>query len=238
MAVAFDAVGPSSAGASSTSSTTLSWTHTNVGSGVALFVAIGVGINPDTGVSVTVNLDPAGANTTITSLGPLVHSNAGTSGFVALFGLPNTSSGAHTITATVTGGTPSSMEGGSLSYTGADTAAPFGAQVGATGNTGTSPVTVPTSSGSMVAGSAVCAASITGMSASTSRWITNVNTTTNAGNQGGGDNAAVGSLTTVTWTHATDWWGAAAVEVLAPTGPPPEGTQNSSGMNLMGKAYY
>lgn len=210
--VAFDAVGPSSAGASSSAATTVSWTHTVVGTGSALLVAIGVGANPDTGFTVSVRMDPAGANTAMTSLGSLIHSNNATSGFIALFGLPNVSSGAHVVTGTAAGGTPATLEGGSLSYTGAHPTAAFGSQFSGFGNTNAPTVTVTGSaSSSRVAGSAVSAANFSAMPSGTSRWIVNTAGTTNAKSQAGGD-AASGALT---WTTSTDWWAAAAVEILA-----------------------
>lgn len=239
MAVAFDAVGPSSAGAASTASTTLSWTHTNVGSSCALFVAVAVGVLPDAGFAVTVALDPAGPNTPFVALGAIVHSNASNGGFVALFGLPNSSAGAHTITATVTGGTPGTMEGGSVSYTGAHTVTAFSAQQSATGSSAAPSITFTGSTAeNMVAGSVAVGGAVSSMSAGTSRWIRNVNSNSGAGNQGGGDIAAGGSVV-LTWSTAADWWAVAAVEILAaPAGPPPEGPHNSDGMHLMGKSYY
>lgn len=221
MAVAFDAVGPSAAGASSTASTTLSWTHTNVGSGVALFVAIAVGQSPDGGFSVTAKLDPAGANTTIPSLGAIVHSNASTSGFVALFGLPNVSTGAHTITATVAGGTPNCISGGSISYTGADTTTAFSAQQSATGAATPATLTFTGStSGNMVSGAVAVGQPTTDITSGTERWDVDVNSDSAAGNSAGGTIAAGGSVS-LTWT-VTDWWAVAAVEVLVAGAAGPE----------------
>jgi hypothetical protein len=73
VAVAFDAVGPSSAGAGATTGTTLTWTHTAVGSGVALVIAVGVGCSTsDAGFSISgVTVDGVAA----TSLSSIVHAN-------------------------------------------------------------------------------------------------------------------------------------------------------------------
>src|SRR5213075_522280 len=185
MAVAFDAVGPSSAGASSIASTTLSWTHTYVGSGVALFVAVAVGGNPDTGMTTTVKLDP---------------------------------SGAHTITATTSGGTPSSTEGGSLSYTGADTTNAFSAQQSSVGAATPASLTFTGSTaGNMVAGAVTTGSGVTSMTAGTSRWLDNADFGSAAGCEAGGDIAGGGSVT-ITWSITSDWWAVAAVEVLAVSG--------------------
>lgn len=219
MAVAFDAVGPSSSGAKSTGSATLSYTHTNVASGVALWVAAAVGIPNDAGVSATAKLDPSGANTTIPTLGSAIHSGGGTAGFVQLFGLPNVSSGAHTVAITVAGGTPDSINGGSISYTGAHTTTAFGTQQSFTQQGTSAPGITFTgsTSGNRVAAGLAFGASITSVTAGTSRWISNDNINSAAGNGAGADIAAGGSVT-ITWSAASDWCGVAAVEILAAAG--------------------
>lgn len=113
MAVAFDAVGPSSAGASSTGSATLSWTHTNVASGVDVLAGVAVDSPADTGLTATCTI----GGTSATSLGK-VESGAQTTGYLQVWRRTGVGSGAQTITVTVTGGTPGDMEGGSLSFTG------------------------------------------------------------------------------------------------------------------------
>jgi hypothetical protein len=227
MAVAFDAVGPSSAGAVVVSpATTISWTHTNVGADVALLVAVVVGASVDSGRSVSVKLDPAGANTDIPSLGAAIHSNGGTAGFVALFGLPGVSDGAHTVEATLAGGSAESMEAGSVSYTGADGTTAFGTQQSATG-TGTGPTITFTGStaGNMVGGGLANGLAIDSAFTGTSRWIRNDNINSAAGNGAQADIAAGGSVV-LTWQVNSDWYGIAAVEVLAaPASPLEEGPQ-------------
>lgn len=220
MAVAFDAVGPSSSGVQSSGSTTVSWTHTNVGSGVALFVAIAVDASPDT-MTVSCKLDPAGANTTIPSLGSIRHSNDSTAGYLALFGLPNVSSGAHTITGTASAA-PSNMEGGSLSFTGADTTTPFSAiQSGASAGNSTTPSLTFTGStfGNMVAGAVADGNVISSITSGTSRWIMNGSGLAAAGHQAGATIDGGGSVT-LSWTATADWWAVQAVEVLVPTVTP------------------
>jgi hypothetical protein len=219
VAVAFDAVGPSSSGALSQASTTLSWTHTNVASGVALFVAVSVDKASDAGLSVSVALDPSGANTPFTSLGSIIHSNGATAGFIALFGLATVSSGAHTITATCAGGTPGSMHGGSLSYTGAgaSVATAFSTQQSATGNGTASSVTFTGStSGNMVAAGLCCGSASITSTAGTSRWRVNTNSAATGGaGFGAGSDIAAGGSVTLSWSQTLDFWAVAAVEVLA-----------------------
>lgn len=238
MVVAFDAVGPSASGAASSSSAVLSWTHTNVADGVALVVAVAVGESPDTGLSVSVKLDPAGANTTIPSLGSLIHSGTGGNGFIALFGLPNVSSGAHTITATASASVLS-MEGGSVSYTGADPSVAFSAQQSFTQLDTTTPSITFTGStpNNRVVAALAHGLAITSATAGTSRWIRNANSSSAAGNAAMADIVAGGSVI-IRWSASSDWCGIAAVEVLASTGPPVDSPQNSDAMNLMGKSYY
>jgi hypothetical protein len=216
VAVAFDTVGPSASGASSTSSTTLSWNHTT-GSGVALVVWVAVGKSPDTGISISsVKLDPSGANTTIPSLAAAVHPGASTDGFGQLFGLANVSSGAHTITVTVTGGTPVSIEGGSVSYSGADTSSPFGNVQSTTAGSGNPTITYTGSTaGNMVAAGVANGSPVNSVSAGTSRWINNASSSTGAGCAGQADIAAGGSVT-ITWSTTSDESAVAAVEVKVP----------------------
>lgn len=81
VAVAFDAVGPSSAGANASSSTTLSWTHA-VGTGPALVVAgIQCDASPDGGVTLAVTC----GGTSMTSLGRVETTLSSGSGFLQVF---------------------------------------------------------------------------------------------------------------------------------------------------------
>jgi hypothetical protein len=222
MAVAFDAVGPSSAGATSAASAVLSWTHTNVGDGVALVVAVAVGDSNDSGVTISAKLDPAGPNTTIPSLGALIHSGAATAGFVALFGLPNVSSGAHDITVTCSASVDN-MKGGSVSFTGADVSTAFSAQQSFTQQGTSTPGITFTGSaaGNMVTAGLAHGQTISSVTAGTSRWIRNVDSNSAAGNGGQATIDAGGSVA-ITWAATNDWCGIAAVEVLVSSGPPPD----------------
>ena len=224
MTVAFDAVGPSSSGTSALSpATTLSWTHTAVAGNVALAVWVGMGSGADSGRSFGVTCD----GSTMSSLG-IAHSNASTTGFGQFFGLPNLSSGAHSIVATVTGGAPTSIEGGSVSYTGADLTSPFGTAQTHTGASGNPTITFTGSTtGNMVIAGVVNGSGVTSESAGTQRWLKDVNNSTGAGNAAEGDIAAGGSVT-LTWSTATDIWAVVALEVFSGV--------SSSGPNYAGAA--
>lgn len=235
MAVAFDAVGPSSAGTSGISVSFLQWTHTVVGSGVALVAAFSIAEAVDTDTITSAALDPAGANLPFTSLGTIVHSNNNTAGYVSLWGIANVSSGAHTVRGNFSASIDTAI-GGSVSYTGAATTvgAAFSAQQSAFGASGNATVTFTGStSGNVVFGAAVNGQSFTGVSSGVSRFQANINTFTAAGNLAGADIAGGGSVA-VTFTTTSDWWGLAAVEVKVPSGPPPEGPHNSNAIDRMG----
>ncbi len=148
MAVAFDAVGPSSAGAGTATAGPLSWTHT--GSGSALLAGVSVDAGSDTGITCSCTCD----GVAMTSLGK-VESGGGTAGFLQVFAAAGLSGSSHAIVATASGGAPpGDMEGGSLSFTGAGAtvAAAFGTPAAANPSTGTCAVTLPAStSGNLVA---------------------------------------------------------------------------------------
>jgi hypothetical protein len=216
VAVAFDAVGPSSSGQTSTTSPA-SWTHTAVASGVALLVGFGYGHASGADGTLAVTCD----GTAMTLLGKVDNDNSN-AGLTALYGIANLASGAHTISVTVTGGAGSlTLECGSVSYSGAGTTvgAAFGAAVTAFGDSsvsGTQAVTVTgTTAGNMVgAVSSIGTGNIT--NPATSRWTANFSNSNGAGNAGQADKAAGGSVT-FTWTDSGggDFWGAVGVEIIA-----------------------
>jgi hypothetical protein len=116
VAVAFDAVGPSATGTNSGTSP-LTWTHTLV-SGASTVVLAFVTADSANDSSMSIACTCGGV-----SMSPVatVHSNSGTVGFGTLFQLTAVTSGAKTITATVTGGSGlDAMSGGSISFTGVD----------------------------------------------------------------------------------------------------------------------
>lgn len=216
MSVAFDAVGPSSAGTSTvtTGATSLSWTHTAGGSANAVLVGVAVGTN---GVNDTMTAAVTFGGTAMTSLGK-VHANSQTFGYIELFGLLNPAIGAQTVAVTLsTGVNVLSIVGGSVSVTGA---ASFKAAVTAVGASTTPSVAVTgTASGNLVvdavaAGSAVTSAT----SPSTNRWLNNASTSSGAGNAAQSSSPGTGGSVTMAYTVTSDWWGIVAVEVVAAGG--------------------
>jgi hypothetical protein len=219
MAVTFDAVGPSSSGVGSTSSNTLSWTHTAVGSNVIIIAGVSVDAATDTGITCSCTC----GGTSMTSLG-VVHSKNGTAGFLQAFWIAGQASGAHTITATTSGGNiPDDMEGGSISFLG-------GGQLGtvytAAGTALNPSVSVSvSSSGNLIAGFLADGNTINS-SNNTSRFIINYKGGSGdaTGNAAGSTAAGTGSAVTVSWAASvsTDPYAIIAVEVqvLSVTGPP------------------
>src|SRR4051794_35695390 len=112
MAVAFDAVGPSSAGASSTASTTGAWSHTCTGANRCLFVGVAAGVSPDGAIPATATHGGG----PMTSAG-LVRSNSSNRGWVQLCSLTGPATGASTVVVTTSAGT-STLAAGSVSFTG------------------------------------------------------------------------------------------------------------------------
>jgi hypothetical protein len=154
----------------------------------------------------------------MTSVG-VVHSGgvSSISGYVQLWRLIAPATGANTVAITVTGGTPTSLAGGSVSYTGVNQTTPLGTPVTGTAQTGSPSVAVTgTTAGNMVAGAAVNGGAFTS-SNNTGRWQNNASSSTAAGNAAQADAAASGTVT-MSWTVAADWWAAIAVELLADTG--------------------
>ena len=221
MAVTFDAVGPSSAGAASASSATLSWSHTVGINGAALIVAVAINESNDAGDSITgVVLDPAGSNIPLTSLGPALHSGGITAGLIHLWGLANAPAGTYTITATASAAM-FGLEGGSVSYGGAHLTDPFSALQTAVGSADTTPGITFTGStaGNLVYGGLANGDAVTSLLQGDSRWIRNVNTGSAAGNAAAADTPGGGSVT-LEWSVASDTYGIAAIEVLAAAAPP------------------
>ena len=210
MAVAFDAVGPSSAGTSVSGATSLSWTHTGVGSALAYIAGGGCAADAAT---TTLTVDGASA----TSLGK-VHNGGGTAGFTEAFGIANVATGARSVVWTAS--TSTDLEGGSASYTGAGTT--FGTAFGtpvthaSAGNVSSDTVTVTgTTAGNIVSGLGSAGSSISSFTGQ--RWLINFNALSGAGNAAGGDAAGGGSVSLTLTETAADFIGLVAVEILAGT---------------------
>jgi hypothetical protein len=228
VAVAFDSVGPSSAGQGTTGGTTLTWTHTIVagGANTGVIVLAALDANPDGGFSMTATF----GGVSMTSLGT-VHSNATTQGFLQAWWLLNVATGANTVTVTPSGGTPDDMEGGSIAFTGA---ASHSTAATATGSSAAPSVTTATTTtGGLCVGGAAAGGNITSATApSTSRFIINQRGLAgdDVGNAAGATSPSTGSTVTMAWASANVPWCAMAVEVSPPvvgftppyaTPPPP-----------------
>lgn len=222
MAVAFDAVGPSSSGAASASSPD-TWTHTPAGTPSAVLAGAAVGYT-------TAGTDSNGGctygGTAMTWLARVYVLNASFGGYIEIFGLASPPSGAQTVSYTpATTSALASLVGGSLSYTGtaATTAAAFGTPVVSTpatfGSSGSISVT-GTSASNRVAAIFASGGGTQAITAGTLRWLDNYSSATSAGAAMGADIVSAAGSVTLSGTWSFNYWGAIAVEVLAGSAPP------------------
>ena len=213
--VAFDAVGPSSAGTAFTA-TTGTWTHVNNGNGIF--------------ISITIFTGSANTVTAVTYGGvaiPLIKFfNATTTGGVAFYGLVGATcpTGSNTVSVTKTG--TSNANAGSISVSAAGslgTAVTFGDAAGHA----TASITVAgtTTGGLIISVAAFGGGSGGGVFSATApnvlAWSHNGNNTTSADNGVGGTDPSTGggASQTVTWNNTqSDNWSVIAVEVLPAAG--------------------
>jgi hypothetical protein len=215
VAVAFDSVGPSSAGATVASNTVLTFSHTVVGANVVLLAGIAVDASSDSGMSCTCKYGGAA----MTPVGSIVHSGGITAGFLAVFAIETPAQTANVV-ATVAGGTPAHISGGSIGISGA--AAPIAVALGtpATANTPTNTATSTATLGSNTSGNLLVGFTCSGTSIasatapSTSRFIMSQAGTGAAGSVAGATSPATGSAVTMAWTMGTDDFAELIVEVL------------------------
>jgi hypothetical protein len=208
VAVAFDAVGPSAAGAGNLATASLSWSHTCANGAVLLIgVALGHATN-DAPFTLTCTY----GGTSVASLAGPIHANAGVQGFLQVFGVLNPHAGANTVAITVSGGAPTSLAGGSVSLTGAGA---FNTPTSATGSSTTPSVTdASNTAGNMIVAFCAVGSSITSQTSPlTSAFIINEAATSGAGNCAGAYVAAPGSSQATAWTSGFDLWAAVNVEV-------------------------
>jgi hypothetical protein len=222
MAVTFDAVGPSSAGAAFTA-TPGTWTHVNGGNGILVGVTIfNGGTNTVTGVTY--------GGTTVPFLG-FIPGNNGTAGGIALYGLVGATcpTGSNTVSVAFSDG-GANHNAGSVSVAGAGS---LGTPVTNFATVASVSVTV-TVTGTTTGGLIVSAASYGSQNAfvadgnSTIRWsrLTSSSSGSDNGVMGTTTDPGGGASRTVTWTTNPtnpDFWGVVAVEVL----PPASGTDTS-----------
>lgn len=213
MAVAFDAVGPSSAGTGSQNAATITpWTHTSVGTtGLAGVVVVALGAANTTTNAYTISVTWGGV--AMTSLGK-VFTNNSTAGYVQMFGIIAPPTGAQSIAVTASGA-PTSLNAGSVSFTGAGS---FGTATTAFGNTTTATAAIPgTSTANMITAGVAAGSTLAASTGVTSRWLNNLVGSTGAGEAAQGTAAGIASgSASMTWTVSpADFWGIVGVEVKA-----------------------
>lgn len=213
MAVAFDAVGPSSTPASSASSTSLSWSHTCGASATYLLAGITMDHAPsDAGITTTATYN----SVTMTSL-YVRHTGDGTAGYLQVWGLANPGTGsALSVAISASGGTPLSLNGGSLSFTGAGALSAVQTAMSGSATTASESFT-PTVSGNMVAAFCGAGSSLTASGSFTGKFAGGTNGQ-GAGFVAGSVLASTGSAMTPSWTiSSADQYALIAVEVQVPT---------------------
>jgi len=215
MAVLFDAVGPSSAGAGVLSGNSLSWTHT-AGAGCShVLVACAVGGTPVADPTATYG------GVAMTLLGRQNSANS-TSGFAALFVLNNPPAGASTVVLTPAS-SGKTMNAGSVSVTGGGALGTVFKNFGAVQASSSLAVTGTTSGGLVIdamASGAVTTYTATG-SGQTLRWQKSGDSNSGAGNGCGSTSPSTGGTVTMSYTFTNDDWGLVAVEVLPAAAPNP-----------------
>lgn len=216
MTVAFDAVGPSSAGFSSgTALTTYTWSHT-VGAAANNCIIVCITLDNEA------NTDTATVKygtTTLTLLDGPTQSGGGTGsgGYQAVYGAAGVATGTNTVTVTVTTG-PQDITAGSISFTGVDQTTPFGTVASTTSSKS---VTVPsTTSGNYVVSFMSAGNTITLPTGPTQAWLDNFQGGAGAstGNDAGVYEASTGSSMTITWATTSTVWVIDAFEVQATGG--------------------
>ena len=237
MAVAFDAVGPSAAGAGNAGTSPLTWTHTCGASATALYVGVGVGVGvPGTDSHLTITATYNGVAMTALSAGQSSGFTGitGNSGMVKVFVLTSPPTGsAYTVSVAVTpgsGNTLNSIAGGSISVTGSATT---GTPVqGFAQNVGSGSIGVTgTTSGNLCLAYVADGTGGEAWTAGTQRFRIDNSTSSAAGAVTGATLAAAGGTTTMSWTMTSDYYGAIAFEAQsgAPVTTAPAGAATAAG---------
>jgi len=210
MAVAFDAVGPSSSGSSWASGTAHTWTHVCGASANALVLFISIDGEAVGAITYTVTYNGAA----MTKVIEVASGGSGkTAGVIALFTLLNPATGSNTVS--VTTGTNQNQHAGSISFTGASSFST--ATTAATTSGASQSVTVSsTTTGGMVTAGVTDGNDSIAFTTGTSRFVTSQAGGNAAVQCGGATIASTGAGTTINWTQNSDWWAAIAVEVKPP----------------------
>lgn len=215
-AVTVDAVGPSSAGAKvalASGNQVITWSHTCSGTNRLLVVGYGLGTSSDAGLTVAATYNAISMTATT-----LVHTNNGTSGFVQMFYLINPPTGANTVSLTASGPGTFAIEGGSISFDGADQTTGIRNFNSAFGSSTTPSATITSTAGNMVV-AIVTNGNTIASSSQTSQYIAN-NTggATGGGCCNAGATAAGSSSVNMSWTVSSDDWAVVGMDIIAASG--------------------
>lgn len=219
MAVTFDAVGPSSAGASTSGGgTTCTWSHTSSGTSRLIVVVVAAGNNnPGNFYTITatynsVNMISAGS----------ANSNNNNQGRVQMFYLVAPATGANTIVVTFTtpGSGSDSLACGSVSFNGVDQVIPIRNFTSTYGRSTSGSIDIRSDIGNMVLDGTCDGRSIIS-STQTNRWLDNITTATQGGN--GASSTAAGALSVTmayTYNATLDSWAIVGLDIMAEAPPP------------------
>jgi hypothetical protein len=207
VAVAFDAVAPGATPAAGT--TSLSWSHTCVAGATHLLVAAVLDAPNDSGMTMSATYN----GVAMTSLG-IWHTGGSTAGFLQVWALANPPTGsAFTVSVTSTG-SPTQMEGGSLSFTGSGALSAVQATVSSGAQTNPSGNFTGAVSGNIVAGFCGAGSALTQTGSFTNRF-NGGNAVNGAGFIAGSTIASSGTVTDSFTMSPADFWAVALVEVQA-----------------------
>lgn len=200
-AVLFDAVGPSSAGSSS-----LTWSHTNSGANRLLIVAIAC--SNDATATATYN------GVSMSSVAKRTSNNDVGAGFAQMFSLIAPSTGANTVSISITVGSCVTFEGGSVSFTSVNQTTPISNTNTAFGNSTPASVTVTSAVGNMTIDVA-CGGHTFTASNTTNRWRLNINNDSGAGNAAQSTAAGSASVTMTETLDVSEAWGIIGTNINA-----------------------
>lgn len=216
MAVAFDAVGPGAAGSTPTGTKPVTWAHTCTGGNGLLLVGV---VFDAVTIATLGTLTVTYATVPMTLVGSWPAGGAGqTVGVVAVWKKITPATGSNTVSVSWSTGTPDTVIGGSLSFTGADQTTGIGSvtdhdSAGASVTAWTTG-TITTTTGNMLVAFTCNGSGGTTFTAGTLRW---------AGGAGGGGAAGFGAGGTIASTGSdsiggaqnSDYSGTMGFEVLA-----------------------
>lgn len=205
MAVAFDAVGPNSGGATSSASSTLSWSHTCTGSNLLLTVNAIMSAAPESGQTLSVTYNGVSMNSVL-GIVEADPANGGNHGYLNMFYLAAPATGANTVLVTMVGTVSGViLLGGSVSFTGVDQVTPVSNAVSAGGVGTSASLSVSSAAGNMVI-DGICNGTGAPASTQTTRWSEAVNSSRWSGN-GGQSSAAGAASVNMGYTITSDHWG-------------------------------